>query len=579
MMNVDTLEIENFWSYRSATLQFNYSGPVLVHGDVKNSLYTDSNGAGKSSVFEALIWVLFGKTTTGVSADSVVNSSIGKNCRVKLSGSCSSGPFTIVRFRKHEDYENKLLFFLNNVDVSSLDNKKTQAKIQSTLQVDYDSFIATTFFSSKTSSGFCSLTDANQKNIINKILDLDKWSTAHSIARDKLSEAKTKVTTLTAEIRAYEHTKKSLIEDIEQYREENSTKIKLLARQVKKKTKLVRKMLVSLKACTDDLNTCLVDSPSQLEQRVELEKNLIVSVDKQILVKEQDLRAAKESLSNVQRGTCDACGQRLPQVTAAIVDQLHSSILKTEAEIRELTASKNLSYSNLLNVSSVIEDAKKKIETRRSTIDKLLMLANAEQSVAASVANYKTTLRDKRKAVKRIQKLIDGATALADQYNKTVSILSDVSVATGLKGVRALCIKTVLPIVNSSLVKYCSVVTSGELLAQLNMESDRITVSVSKPGGQGYNSCSAGEARRVDICVLFSLLDLIECVGKKANFLILDEVFDHLDHTGLDKAMSLLYNVNQKNIFVISHSRELKEFFQKDVSVQKINGESKISTE
>ena len=102
---------------------------------------------------------------------------------------------------------------------------------------------------------------------------------------------------------------------------------------------------------------------------------------------------------------------------------------------------------------------------------------------------------------------------------------------------------------------------------------------VQKEGGEDYLTCSAGEARRLDICMLLSILDLMKYFGKEPQFIVFDEIFDKLDATGLDKVITLLYNINYKNVFVISHNDNLKEHFHSLIKITNDDGKSMVWTE
>ena len=76
--------------------------------------------------------------------------------------------------------------------------------------------------------------------------------------------------------------------------------------------------------------------------------------------------------------------------------------------------------------------------------------------------------------------------------------------------------------------------------------------------------------------MLFALLDIIGEYKAPLNFLVLDEVFDNLDEIGLDRVIKLLYNIPYKNVFVISHNKEMQSYFDSVITVKNQGGQSYI---
>ena len=143
--------------------------------------------------------------------------------------------------------------------------------------------------------------------------------------------------------------------------------------------------------------------------------------------------------------------------------------------------------------------------------------------------------------------------------------------------------KQVLPHLNKSLVSYSSLLCpaiSVKLDAQRKTTTkqlkNKFDIQVVSPIGGGYKSLSSGEAKRVDLCIIFAFLDLIKNLGKQTNFLVLDEVLDNLDPVGEDAAIAMLYELKQDNVFLISHNNSFNSRFSNVLNVEKENDIAQI---
>ena len=101
-MYLTKLHVKNFWSYIDQKLEFNYTSPVLISG---------KNGAGKTAIFEAILWGLFGRVSKNIQADKIINNKASKDCCVIVKGEINNKQFKIERYRKHSNHKNKLISY------------------------------------------------------------------------------------------------------------------------------------------------------------------------------------------------------------------------------------------------------------------------------------------------------------------------------------------------------------------------------------------------------------------------------------------------------------------------------------
>lgn len=196
-MQIKTLKMENFLSYESAELNLSDRGLVLVEGENRDS--GGSNGAGKSAIFEAICWCLFGYTNRGLKANDVCR--LGSTgTRVEVSVTSGDGQeYTVIRNRNHKTEGNRLVWKHGETDLSLGSDRETQGRINGLLQLDADSFNSVVLFP-QGASGFASLTDGEQKAILDKVLGMQRFSDAHARANSAHSDVEKKLGVLGATV-------------------------------------------------------------------------------------------------------------------------------------------------------------------------------------------------------------------------------------------------------------------------------------------------------------------------------------------------------------------------------------------
>ena len=180
-MDIIRLQADDLFSYEHLDLPLSNLGLILIEGE---------NGAGKSTIFRALMWVLFDETLSKQRGDEVIRwDPINK---VYISGK-TRGIIEIVvneqkvrveRYRKHHEYKDKVLLFVDGKEITGSTNKHTQQLIQEILQLDVAAFLNCVLFP-QGASGFSNKTDAEQKAILERILSIERFEKAHKIKKEQ----------------------------------------------------------------------------------------------------------------------------------------------------------------------------------------------------------------------------------------------------------------------------------------------------------------------------------------------------------------------------------------------------------
>jgi DNA repair exonuclease SbcCD ATPase subunit len=196
-MHILSAQADNFLSYEHFQLQLDNLGLVLIEGENRDS--GGSNGAGKSALFEAMTWGLFGVTNRGLRGDDVVRldfqKKATKNTRILVEIEVDGHLVQVLRHRKHAQHANKLLLFVDGKDVTLSTDKETQERLNHLLQIDVESFISAVMFP-QGASGFASLTDGAQKAVLDRILGTERFAAAQERAKAKVKKLETGLTSI-----------------------------------------------------------------------------------------------------------------------------------------------------------------------------------------------------------------------------------------------------------------------------------------------------------------------------------------------------------------------------------------------
>jgi DNA repair exonuclease SbcCD ATPase subunit len=183
------IEICNFYRVKSPiTVELANQGLVLITG---------SNGNGKSTIYNAILWCLWGRVVESILADAVINNQVKKNCYVKmwLDDDEEGRSFIVSRYRSHTHHKNNL--YIDEILDEEADSLKpltqgtpslTQERLDKTLGISYETFIRGPMMPQGSFARFSEMTDAEQKAVLENILQLQVLSKAQEISKQKLSQ-------------------------------------------------------------------------------------------------------------------------------------------------------------------------------------------------------------------------------------------------------------------------------------------------------------------------------------------------------------------------------------------------------
>lgn len=218
-MKFKTLTLHNFMSYKTATLSLDSRGLVLVEGQ-KNGTVTFSNGSGKTNIFEAIPWCIWGSLISKkVPANDVVFDG-GVDCIVSL----EIDNFKIVRYRKHHEFKNELFLYINDRDVRGASEVETQQKIDTLLGSSFESFSNSIFLGQTVAKSFASATETERKIILEKLLGNERYQDIlKDIIQPQIKEVKETIDDLSDDIELLKEDKTKVVNRVSFLKEKNQT--------------------------------------------------------------------------------------------------------------------------------------------------------------------------------------------------------------------------------------------------------------------------------------------------------------------------------------------------------------------
>lgn len=188
-MKFKNITIQNFFSFGPEPQTIDLSNPGLYLITGKNKQSSDSNGSGKSTIFDAISYALFGRVTKSVTLPQIVNETTGQDCMVELEFEINSTTYIIERWKAQKKYYDHLLVYKGSKDeenlISKSDKKETQELIDSILRFNYKSFINSVMMTQENINGFLQADPAKKKEIIENILQLNIVTKYHDISQQK----------------------------------------------------------------------------------------------------------------------------------------------------------------------------------------------------------------------------------------------------------------------------------------------------------------------------------------------------------------------------------------------------------
>ena len=562
-------------SYKNFLSTGNYKTTIdLIKNN--NTLVSGDNGAGKSTMLDAITFALFGKSFRGINLPLLVNSINERDCEVEIEFSLGRDEYKIIRGIKPKKFE-----IIKNGEMLDQDAKsKDYQKIleEQILKMTYKSFCQVVILGSSNYVPFMKLSTKDRRLVVENLLDIDVFSVMNTLVRGRLQMAKECIKDIDHKIeltkekvdakqRLITTLEKKSSDNIEKYKldiEESKTQIAELQEEIEKHQSNIEKLLQDVED-KDKVSSELLKSESVEKQL----KNKIKEIEKNIKFYQEN-------------DTCPSCKQNIDDAhKEEVFKEKGDKKKEIEESINTLADSiKNIEIK-LNNINGILEDVQKierEVSQKQNQISASNQYIGKLQNDIQSVQSESTDVQD---AKDELNKLIgEGKTHVEDRKEK-IEDKHYYEIASMLlkdSGIKAKIIKHYLPIMNQLINKYLG---DMDFFCKFTLDETFVETIKSRHRDEfTYHSFSEGERLRIDLSLLLAWREVARLKNSvNCNLLILDEVFDSsLDAVGTEEFLKLLKTFgNRANVFVISHKSDtMTDKFDEHIIFEKKNNFSKI---
>ena len=568
MIKFKKIKWKNFLSTGDQWTEINFqkSNTTLIIG---------SNGAGKSTVLDALTFVLFNKPFRKITKSQLVNTVNEKDCRIEIQFSVGTREYRVVRGIKPSIFE--IWVGDNMLNQSAAANDQQKYLESNILKLNYKSFTQIVVLGSSSFIPFMQLSAPNRREVIEDLLDIRIFSAMNSVVKDKLRHLRDDIKIL--ELRKESLTdkvsmQKKFIEEIESRGKQD------IKEKIEKKDKFGTE-IITLTTQNESLNDSVSGLNEKQEKVTGASKTLLKLNNLKGKMSNKVSTLTKEHKFFTDNVTCPTCTQNIEESFRL------NRIAEVETKAKELQDG----YKELQFKIKSEQERELEFNTLSKEITKL---NNDISQNNTKISGFQRQISDLESEIQTLTDQLanrntehEKLTELREQLNTTFDELVEKKEELSYKdyvynllkdgGVKTKIIKKYLPLINKQVNRYLQMM-DFYINFKLNEE---FSETIESPIHEDfcYASVSEGEKMRIDLALLFTWREVAAYKNStNTNLLIMDEVFDSsLDGTGTDEFLKIIrFVIKDANIFVISHKESLLEKFESVIQFEKLKGFSRI---
>jgi DNA repair exonuclease SbcCD ATPase subunit len=629
MLDFIDLKVQNFLSYQSAYIPLDKQGVVLLTGRCVGDPSANSNGAGKSALLpEALLYALFGRTLRGLRGEDVVNDTAGKDCAVTLRLKNDAGTDVLIERVQKTGSDRRTRVQVAGDERFGAD--EITRVVEETLGLHFETFASTAIYGKGDTKFFTQITDEPRKKILDDLMSLHEVNQFHNTARNLLDSTNCDLTKLREEhiqlagqVGAFETTLAQLKEHEAEFEKGKKAELRALAEQAKfldEQTQALsrRKKKIGGNEAANLLTTALENDYKTLSDGIESMTAHTLELHRDEMKKltlQHELESEQSAFADLTEDLaktpdypeCPTCYQVVPEqhvqrIKGKQIEHLAEAVQHSSAATTKLTTAKTVlekakrQQNDLAAKLTQLRDEKARLQTERASCEReAALLTQKFQSLEQRVLEVQQRANTAGQSRETLEKQLANAQKEGVRISKEVASTTESlkylefwTEGFSNRGIKSMMLDQVVPFLNERARHHASLLTDGaiavEFATQREMKSgerrDKFDVVVRHfRGGKSYRSCSDGQRRRADIVCTLALGDLSATrVSSPINLAIVDEIFDGLDATGIERALPLLMGLAQdrSSVFVISHSDAMANYFPKTWTVVYENGISHV---
>ena len=571
MINFKKLRFKNFLSTGNSFTEIDFE-------KTPTTLVVGHNGAGKSTMLDALSFGLFGKPHRKISKNQLVNTINGKGSLVEVEFSIGKQNYKIVRGIKPNKFE---IWVNGNMINQDSHAKEYQSMLEKNIiKLNHKSFHQIVVLGSSSFVPFMQLTGGSRREVIEDLLDINMFSKMNGILKEKMSLLKDQLRTNEHDINLVNtkiNAQKKYIRDLSEItatqKKEKLATIKSLQDDIRELNEANAKVSVDV-AESEVVTTEIVSNQKKLQDLNEFAAGF----------RSQQKDVVKQAKFFEENDKCPTCDQNID----AKLKEYHLNKCKTKAgtistaldmhkvhtdKLKDVIEGLNRQQDHIRSWQSKVDANNQEIMRINRNIDKLNDEISRIDNESGDLSEANSALETLRESKEDCQ---ETKYKLAEQhsYNQVYAeLLKDTGIKTKI-------IKQYLPVINQLTNKYLQIL---DFFVHFDLdESFQETIRSRHRDAFSYDSFSEGEKQRIDLSLLFTWRQIAKMKNSVAtNLLVLDETFDSsLDEEGIENLMKIISTLGEDtNVFVISHKSELEDAqFHRKIEFVKEKNFSKIKS-
>ena len=561
MIHFETVRWKNFLSTGNnfTEIQLDRNSTTLIIGE---------NGAGKSTILDALCFGLFGKPFRNINKGQLLNSVNSGAALVEVEFRIGPKKIKVIRGIKPNVFE----FYINgnmyNQDANARDYQKYLE--QQILKLNYRSFTQVVILGSSTFIPFMQLKARQRREVVEEILDIQIFSLMNILLKQQLK-------TISEDIREIDYSYNLTEEKIDLQRKYINDMFMHKEKLINEKTILIScneeevfKMKLDIKFHTENNNELLrqiTDGDTVNDKHLKLK-------DIQSQLKEKH-RAHTRLIGFFEKNEdCPTCQQHIDEVFKK--DMIDTESKKSEKlvsgmeELKDELSKLSVRQKDIKDIANRIRENEVHIAKENSSLVQLEKFNATLQTEIDQLENGEVNKNDHEK-LEGLKKELAGLDTQKSKLREDQTYAEAARNMLQDTGIKTKIIKQYLPVMNKLINTY---LTSMEFYVNFTLDENfNETIKSRYRDEFTYASFSEGEKMRIDLALLFTWRAVAKMKNStNTNLLVLDEIFDSsLDGTGTDEFLKILNTLGDENVFVISHKQDaLADKFRSTIKFEKV---------
>lgn len=609
-INFRKLTLHNFLSFGHSSLEFEDDGFIRVTGINENpDDLAVSNGSGKSSLWEAIVWALTGDTIRGTKQ--VANIYGDDGTYVELEFDIDSNRYNILRSKDHKEYKTNIRILIDGKDCSGKGIRDSEKLLTQYLPDITASLLGSVIILGQgLPQKFTNNSPSGRKEVLEKLSKSDFM----------IEDLKSRVTARRMELH-------KTIREIEDSILASNTTKNYLNEQIQ----VSQKELDSLDgtSLTEQLQTAQNDlltyqqEKSLVTNELDSSQRVLNGFNQQLYTVNEDMNQEKQAVEdeykpriadaeftcsrlNAERNSksreiqrienikdvCPTCGQKLPDVHKPDTSSLRAELAQIEADysageqernalVRERNEKLNAIVSeysekkvglnyNIADLTKTIDNYKTQLRNTENkitvAISKITELQRLIAQLETTIQNYQQTIENNSIKIRDLDEQLMYNNSEKDLQQAHLDVVNKFETALK-RDFRGFLLSTIIEYIQQRAKIYSEVIFETDKVG-FCLDGNNIDITYLD---KAYENLSGGEKQKIDLIIQFSIRDMLcNHLGFTSNILVLDEVFDGLDMIGCQRVLDVISSLSDiKNIFIVTHRKDLSIPTDKEIVVVK----------